>query len=155
MSCGSSRWSTPTTAAPSTTTERVDLLGAVADGAGTPLTSSAEDRGLAKLALVRAALRLRRDRPELFGSYSAVAATGDAAEHALAFDRGGALTVVTRLPVGLAARGGWGETVLPLADGAWTDALTGRTTTATDGAGLRLAEVLGDLPVALLVREDA
>ena len=37
---------------------------------------------------------------------------GEASDHAIAFDRGGALAVATRLPVGLARRGGWGDTVL-------------------------------------------
>ena len=39
-------------------------------------------------------------------------ASGPAADHVLAFDRGGAVTVVTRLPVGLERRGGWGDTTL-------------------------------------------
>jgi (1->4)-alpha-D-glucan 1-alpha-D-glucosylmutase len=53
----------------------------------------------------------------------------------LAFDRGGAVTVVTRLPVGLSARGGWGDTVLRLPDGP-----------------AAVADVLAGEPVALLVR---
>ena len=69
-----------------------------------------------------------------------------AADHVLAFDRGGAVTVVTRLPVGLDERGGWGDTVLSL-DGTWRDVLTGRVVTS------RLDDVLRDLPVALLVRD--
>jgi (1->4)-alpha-D-glucan 1-alpha-D-glucosylmutase len=99
-----------------------------------------------KLRLTAAALRLRRDRPELSTTYAAVPASGPAAGHVLAFDRGGALTVVTRLPIGLAARGGWGDTVLDLA-GTWRDVLTDRVVTA------RVDDVLRDLPVALLVRE--
>ena len=70
-----------------------------------------------KQALTAEALRLRRDRPELFTSYDAVPAEGPAAEHVLAFDRGGAITVATRLPLGLQAKGGWGDTVLRLPDG--------------------------------------
>ena len=54
-----------------------------------------------------ARLRLRRDRPELFTGYTPLRAEGPAAEHVLAFDRGGAVTVVTRLPVG-PGRGGLG-----------------------------------------------
>jgi (1->4)-alpha-D-glucan 1-alpha-D-glucosylmutase len=71
----------------------------------------------AKQALTAEALRLRRDRPELFTTYDALAAEGPAAEHVLAFDRGGVVTVVTRLPLGLEAKGGWGDTVLRLPDG--------------------------------------
>ena len=104
------------------------------------------DGGHPKLRVTATALRLRRDRPELFTSYAAVPATGPAADHVLAFDRGGAVTVVTRLPVGLDERGGWADTVLSL-DGTWRDVLTGRVVTA------RLDDVLGDLPVALLVKE--
>ncbi len=100
-----------------------------------------------KLRVTAAALRLRRDRPELFTSYTPVAATGPAADHVLAFDRGGAVSVVTRLSVGLAARGGWDDTALEL-DGAWRDVVTGR------AVGGRLDDVLRDLPVALLVRES-
>ena len=104
------------------------------------------DAGHPKLRVTTAALRLRRDRPELFTSYSAVAATGPAADHVLAFDRGGAVTVVTRLPVGLDERGGWGDSVLAL-DGTWLDVLTGRVVTS------RIDDVLRDLPVALLVKD--
>ena len=107
----------------------------------------AEGPADAKLLVTTTALRLRRDRPELFTSYAAVPARGQAADHVLAFDRGGAVTVVTRLPVGLAARGGWGDTALVL-DGRWRDALTDRP------ADVRLAELLDAHPVALLVKED-
>jgi (1->4)-alpha-D-glucan 1-alpha-D-glucosylmutase len=100
-----------------------------------------------KLRVTAAALRLRRDSPDLFTSYAAVTATGPAADHVLAFDRGGAVTVVTRLPVELGRRGGWGDTVLDL-DGRWRDVVTGRV------VGTRVDDVLRELPVALLVRED-
>jgi (1->4)-alpha-D-glucan 1-alpha-D-glucosylmutase len=91
--------------------------------------------GAAKLRVVRQALTLRRDRPELFTSYTPVPAEGPAADHVLAFDRGGAVTVVTRLPVGLSALGGWGDTMLRLPDGPTA-----------------VADVLAGEPVALLVR---
>ncbi len=41
--------------------------------------------GAAKLLVVARALRLRRDRPELFSGYRPLAADGPAAEHAVAF----------------------------------------------------------------------
>ena len=44
-------------------------------------------------------------------------ASGPAADHVVAFDRGGAITVATRFPVGLARDGGWGDTTLDLPDG--------------------------------------
>jgi (1->4)-alpha-D-glucan 1-alpha-D-glucosylmutase len=66
----------------------------------------------------------------------------------LAFDRGGAITVATRLPVGIAARG-WGDTTLDLPPGEWHDILTGA---PADGV---LADLLATHPVALLVRQDS
>jgi (1->4)-alpha-D-glucan 1-alpha-D-glucosylmutase len=104
---------------------------------------------LSKLRVTSRALRLRRDRPELFESYSPVSATGSAADHAVAFDRGGAIAVATRLPVGLATRGGWGDTALELPEGQWRDVLTDRPASSS------LAELLSELPVALLVRAEA
>lgn len=106
------------------------------------------DRGSTKLHVVRTALRLRRDRPDRFARYDPVLATGSAARHVLAFDRGGALTVVTRMPIGLERAGGWRGTRLHLPPGDWRDLLTGRVATPDLGA------LLADLPVALLVRED-
>ena len=82
-----------------------------------------------------------------FTTYAPVGATGSAADHVVAFDRGGAITVATRLPVGLAADG-WGDTALDLPDGRWHDVLTGLD---TDG---RLDQLLAVHPVALLVRKD-
>jgi (1->4)-alpha-D-glucan 1-alpha-D-glucosylmutase len=63
------------------------------------------------------------------------------------------VAVATRLPVGLAARGGWADTVLPLPHGAtgWTDVLTG---TPVDGSAPRLERLLARYPVALLVRSS-
>ncbi|PPH04377.1 malto-oligosyltrehalose synthase [Rathayibacter sp. AY1F6] len=103
--------------------------------------------GAAKLLVTSRALRLRRDRPELFTRYAAVPAIGPAAEHAIAFDRGGALTVATRLPEGLAASGGWNGTVVVLPGHPMEDVLTGRTFA---GGVTPVAEILADYPVALL-----
>ena len=113
------------------------------------LAGEDSDDAVDKLHVTCSALQLRRERPELFTSYTPVPARGEAAGHVLAYDRGGAITVVTRLPVGLAARGGWGDTALDLPPGRWHDVLTGHT---TDG---RLADLLATHPVALLVREDS
>jgi (1->4)-alpha-D-glucan 1-alpha-D-glucosylmutase len=114
----------------------------------------ADPDGAVKLLVTSRALRLRQERPELFAGYRAVPAEGPAAEHAVAFSRSPSLVAVaTRLPVGLAARGGWGDTVLPLPDGAaeWTDVITGA---PVDGAAPRLEHLLARYPVALLVREE-
>ena len=112
------------------------------------LVGGLEDPGVAKLHLVTTALRLRRDRPDLFTSYAGLRATGEAADHVLAFDRGGAITVATRLPLGLETRGGWGDTALALPEGTWHDQLTGRVTNGS------LETLLSTYPVALLVKED-
>jgi (1->4)-alpha-D-glucan 1-alpha-D-glucosylmutase len=111
-----------------------------------------DPEGATKLLVTAQALLLRRQRPELFAGYRSVPAEGPAAEHAIAFARSEQLVAVaTRLPVGLAARGGWADTVLPLPDGAaaWTDVLTG---TPVGSSAPRLAQVLARYPVALLVR---
>ena len=61
------------------------------------------------------------------------------------------MTVVTRLPVALAATG-WGDTALALPTGAWRDVLTG-TRVVSDPGGVSVGELLARLPVALLVRD--
>ncbi|GAA4778018.1 malto-oligosyltrehalose synthase [Actinomycetospora chlora] len=129
------------------------------DAGWTPATGAddADEVAATKLAVVSAALRLRRFRPELFTGYVPLPASGPAAEHAVAFARGGPsgrerlVAVATRLPVGLAAAGGWHDTVLPLPGGAddWTDVVTGR---PVEGSAPALGSVLDRYPVALLVR---
>ena len=126
-------------------TERTRLLERLDDGWVPDVRDAA-----AKLLVVSRALRLRRDRPELFYEYTAIGASGSAADHAFAFDRGGALTVATRLPAGLQALGGWQDTDLFLPHGPWTDVLTGR---PMAGGRTPVAELLDQFPVALLARE--
>ncbi|SFP47786.1 maltooligosyl trehalose synthase [Geodermatophilus dictyosporus] len=110
-----------------------------------------DDGGAAKLLVVSRVLRLRRDRPDLFSGYTPVEVTGEAAGHLVAFHRGGAVTVATRLPVGLSGTG-WGGTALALPTGAWRDVLTG-TRVVSDAGGAPVGELLARLPVALLVRD--
>jgi len=110
-----------------------------------------DESGAAKLLVVTRTLRLRRERPELFGGYRALAAEGPAAGHVVAFARGGGrlVAVATRLPLGLERAGGWRGTVLPLPDGPgpWTDVLTGQTVPA---GNVPLDQLLSRYPVALL-----
>lgn len=118
---------------------------------GSGLIPEVDESGAAKLFIVQRTLLLRRQRPELFQGYTALAAQGPAADHAIAYRRSADLVVLaTRLPVGLDERGGWGETVLRLDGATWTDALTGD---RVDGDEARLADVLDRFPVALLVRD--
>ncbi len=92
--------------------------GGSAEGAGSAEAAAGlppiDASGAAKLLLVSRALRLRRDRPELFARYRPLQVVGAASDHAIAFDRGGAIAVVTRLPVGLERAGGWRDTALLL-----------------------------------------
>ena len=104
-----------------------------------------------KIRVVTTALRLRRTRPGSFlrGGYHPVLADGQASDHVVAFRRGDDILVaVTRWTVRL-AESGWGNTVLPLPDGSWTDTLTGAMASGPTSA----AELFADLPVVLLERD--
>jgi (1->4)-alpha-D-glucan 1-alpha-D-glucosylmutase len=103
-----------------------------------------------KIRVVTTALRLRRSRPDSFrqGGYVPVLAEGEASEHVIAFLRGNDILVaVTRWTVRLKEKG-WGNTVVPLPDGTWKDALTGAIADGPTSA----AQLFADLPVVLLER---
>jgi (1->4)-alpha-D-glucan 1-alpha-D-glucosylmutase len=105
-----------------------------------------------KIRVVTTALRLRRSRPDTFlhGAYVPVLAAGDASDHIVAFRRGDDVVVaVTRWTVRL-SEAGWGNTVLPLPDGSWTDTLTGAVASGPTSA----AELFANLPVVLLERNS-
>jgi (1->4)-alpha-D-glucan 1-alpha-D-glucosylmutase len=125
------------------------------DGGGAPRDLDDE-----KLLVTSRALRLRRDHPEWFtGPAATYAAVPTASEHALAVARGdahgpGAIAVVTRLAEGLAGQGGWSGAGIDLPQGPWRDLLTGRPLVTDSLGSARLAELLIDLPVALIVRDD-
>ncbi|MGH3984701.1 MAG: malto-oligosyltrehalose synthase [Pseudonocardiaceae bacterium] len=131
-------------------TARTDLLRRI-DGGWLPDMGSSDvnDVGAAKLLVVSRALRARRDHPERFTGYRPLRADGVAASHAVAFARHGVVAVATRLPVGLAARGGWGETALPLPGGSWTNVFTG----VSASGRVPLADLLARYPVALLLAD--
>ena len=120
----------------------------------------ARDLAEEKLLVTSRALRVRRELAGAFvGDQAGYAPVPTSTSAALAFARTAdgepaAITVVTRLALALERLGGWGEHTLVLPDGAWRDALTGRPVL---GGSVRLADLLGTLPVALLVRsgEDA
>jgi len=127
---------------------RVDLLGRLDSG----WQPDIDEQGAVKLLVTSRALRLRRDRPELFAGYTPITATGAAAKHAFAFDRGGAIAVATRLPAGLAASGGWGDTSITLPAGSWIDVLT---QTSFASGEVAVADLLDRYPVALLAAASA
>ncbi len=108
--------------------------------------------GRIKQHLIRRTLALRRALPQLFesGSYVPLAAEGRAARHVLAFarqkDGATAITIVPRLAARLVAPDGglaipaavWGDTRLRLPPG-------------LPERDLRIADLLGAVPVALLI----
>ncbi|MGW6528057.1 malto-oligosyltrehalose synthase [Streptomyces venezuelae] len=106
-----------------------------------------------KLALTATALRLRGQRPELFGggaTYEPLAAEGPGAGHCVAFVRSGEIvTAVTRLSLRLADAGGWRGTELALPPGRWSDLLAPER--EFEGHA-RVEELFATSPVALLAR---
>ncbi|MFC4589177.1 malto-oligosyltrehalose synthase [Sphaerisporangium corydalis] len=103
-----------------------------------------------KLLVTTSALRLRA-RLDPGAPYVPLEAGEDGAgrEHAVAFARGDqAVAVATRLPAGLARRGGWGAATLTLPAGRWRDVLTGTPHTGR----VPFAHLLARYPVALLER---
>lgn len=123
--------------------ERARLLESLGDG-----PPAIDQTGAAKLWLTRQALRLRRDRPDSFMGYRAVEASGPAQDHLIGFDRGGAITLATRLPIGLAAAGGWRQTTVEIS-ASHVDVLTGRRWKGT----VAVEDLLASYPVALLAAE--
>lgn len=114
------------------------------DGAPPPVDAS----GRAKLWATSRALRARRSRPELFHTYLPLHLDGPRRDNLVAFDRGGAITVATRLPVAVESAG-WGRSTLRLPAGTFVDAMTGR----TYAGAVRVDVLLDRYPVALLLRE--
>jgi (1->4)-alpha-D-glucan 1-alpha-D-glucosylmutase len=105
-----------------------------------------------KMRVVSAALRLRRDRPDIFteGGYTPVLAEGTAAEHLLAFLRADdVLTAVTRHSV-LLAETRWDDTSLRLPNGVWADRIAG----GRFSGRVLASDLFAGLPVALLERVD-
>jgi len=127
--------------------ERRALLARLDDGW---LPSVGAD-GAAKLLVTTRLLRLRRNHPERFTEYVGLTASGPAADHVVAFSRGGVLTIATRLSIGLAASGGWKTTAVTLPEGRYVDVLSGR---EVDGGDVRLDALLGQYPVAVLTLRD-
>ena len=131
------------------------MLAGVADRSAADAWAGEAGDGATKLAVVRAALAVRAEQPGAFGpgdagGYEPLRAEGAAADHALGYVRGGRVaTVATRFPLRLERDGGWRATTLALPDGAWVDRLSGR---RHEGV-VDCADLLGALPVALLVRE--
>ena len=111
--------------------------------------------GEEKLRLTAAILRLRREVPEAFvGARAGYAALPTSTGHAIAYARTldeepRVCVVVKRLPIALAAVGGWGEGTVVLPEGTWSDVVSGAT---YDGGARTLAKMLAEAPVAVLAR---
>ena len=139
--------------------ERAAMLDAVLADLGRDRTRTFETAlenwrgGRIKLALTAALLAVRRDEAALFadGDYLPVAATGPGADAICAFTRRHeekALFVATaRFPARREAAGFDAETVVPLPDGVWEDALTGR---RFDGGRASAQKLFLILPAAVL-----
>ncbi len=110
------------------------------------------DEGAPKLWLVHRALGVRRRRPRAFtpeAAYRPLWASGEKAQHAVAYLRGDDVVVVApRLVIGLGDS--WGDTSLDLPPGHWVDELGGER--SWPGGTTPLAELLVDFPVAVLGR---
>jgi (1->4)-alpha-D-glucan 1-alpha-D-glucosylmutase len=125
------------------------LLAELASGLSPEAILARADEGLPKLWLIRQALHLRRRHPELFArgsTYRPLPVRGARAAHAVAFARGeGVVTIVPRLVLRLG--GDWGDTVLELPAGRWSNELTGE---EVEGGERCLQGLLGRFPAALL-----
>ena len=125
---------------------RRELLASLDGGWQPPV----DETGAAKLLVVSRTLRLRRDRPDLFTGYTPVYGDGVCAQHLVGFDRGGAVALATRLPVGLSRHGGWQDTTVTLPGHTYTELFTGATVA---GSKTSVASLFETYPVALLVRQ--
>ncbi|MGG7506952.1 malto-oligosyltrehalose synthase [Plantibacter sp. YIM 135249] len=117
--------------------------------------------GAAKLLVTSRVLRLRRDHPERFTGYEPLLSRGPAAEHVVAFSRGGVVTVATRLSHRLTEAGGWRGTTVQVPNGVLVDVITGSTVgtdrgDALEGGGrmISVASLLARYPVAVLTVDD-
>jgi (1->4)-alpha-D-glucan 1-alpha-D-glucosylmutase len=112
------------------------------------------DAGLPKLWLMRQALTLRRNRPELFngsGRHDTLPVHGAKAQNVVVFMRAeAAITVVPRLVLGL--NGDWADTAIEVPEGKWRNSLTGED--VPEGP-VSLAGLLRKFPVALLTRKES
>jgi (1->4)-alpha-D-glucan 1-alpha-D-glucosylmutase len=123
--------------------ERIRLLEALGDA-----PPGIDETGAAKLWITRQALRLRRDHPDWFTTYRTLDVSGPAHDHLIGFDRGGAMTFATRLPVRLSAAGGWRQSAVEIS-APHIDVLTGQRWHGT----VAVQDLLALYPVALLAAE--
>jgi (1->4)-alpha-D-glucan 1-alpha-D-glucosylmutase len=128
---------------------RAELLDQLADAAPEEALAHHEEGG-SKLWLTHRLLRHRQTAPDAYRSqrYQGLSATGTAARHVVAFERGDLATVVTRSAPGPE---GWGDTSIDLPSGPWLDVLTGDT---HPGGPTDVGALLARFPVAVLGRPE-
>lgn len=108
--------------------------------------------GLPKLWTIQQALAVRRILPQCFGAegeYTPLMASGSRSNHVVAFQRGDRVVAVAPR---LAATAGddWRDTRLRIPEGNWHNVLSD---THAHGGDCRIAELLAQFPIALLVLE--
>jgi (1->4)-alpha-D-glucan 1-alpha-D-glucosylmutase len=136
------------------------LLAGIGNRRAEEVWAKEDGTGASKLLVVERALAVRQAHPEWFGTgqtgrYQPLAAAGRAADHLVAFVRGGrAVTVVPRLVLGLERRGGWGSTSIDLPPGRWRNRLKLDGDDVTIAGTVALADLLAGFPVALLTMAD-
>ncbi|WP_061962208.1 malto-oligosyltrehalose synthase [Demequina flava] len=123
------------------------------------LDAGTKPRGLSeeKLLVTSRALRARRDNAEAFiGESAGYHPLPSSSGHAVVFartahDKARVITAATRLGLDLDELGGWREHTVTLPEGRWRDTLSNR---KFDGGTVDLSDLLGTLPVALLVEDE-
>src|SRR3546814_7396570 len=131
--------------------QRSRLLDELVDAGPADALAHLDDGG-AKLWTIATILRHRRRDPAPFRSstYRPIAATGEKARHAVAFERDGLVVVVPRLLVGLGDD--WDDTSIEVpAGGGWIDLLSAA---KVEPGPTALADLLDAFPVVVLARED-
>jgi (1->4)-alpha-D-glucan 1-alpha-D-glucosylmutase len=111
------------------------------------------DDGLPKMYVIHKTLTLRREHPEWFGpnaAYTPLQANGAKANHAIAYLRGENVLTVAPFYT-LTLNGDWAGTTVTLPQGSWKNEFTGESIKA---GAVKLADLLRNFPVALLVREE-
>jgi (1->4)-alpha-D-glucan 1-alpha-D-glucosylmutase len=108
--------------------------------------------GLPKLALIHAALVLRREQPDWFGpesDYIPLIPTGPKSDHLIAYQRGAnVITLAPRLTLSLES---WGNTTVTLPRGPWRNRVT-QETIESSGQPMPIQSLLARFPVALLTQ---
>ncbi len=112
------------------------------------------DFGMPKLWVLHCALKLRRQRPDLFGAdgdFNPLVIEGRKSDHAVGYLRAGSLaTIVPRWNMKLA--GNWSNTTVELPGERWRSVLTDE---VLNGGRVPMPNLLRRFPVALLVKEES